>query len=144
MSCHCTSLPDAAAPRVAISLLPLRPVEGTTVTVRCEVTAEAEADVYFTGPVLNTTNLRYSISDRSYGYDLYYIAEHNLTITDLMTSDAGNYTCRANNTHGSATSEPIFLDVLGKYIPHTRLRYKHSLRKTLVKLSNATFSKKLI
>ena len=122
MSCDCTSLPDAAAPWVAISLLPPRPVEGTMVTVRCEVTAEPEADVYFTGPVMDTANLRYSTSDRSYSGDLYYSTEHNLTITDLMTSDAGNYTCRANNTHGSVTSEPIFLNVLGKYnIPHTRL-----------------------
>ena len=84
------------------------------VTVVCDVIAEPEADVSFTGPVLNAPNQRYSISVRTFTGSRYYMSEHNLTFTDVMTTDEGNYACTANNTHGSVTSQPVTLVVLGE------------------------------
>ena len=45
----------------------------------------------------------------------YYITVYTLNIVDLMTSDAGYYSCDAVNIHGEDIAEPpVTLEVLGE------------------------------
>ncbi len=82
-------------------------------TITCDVSAEpsAEVEFIFNEAVLdNTTDNQYTFAE-SAGSE-YYITIYTLVISDLMTSDAGQYSCRATNIHGNDTSSAL-LEVLG-------------------------------
>ena len=83
-------------------------------TVRCVVTAEPDADLVFlfNGAVMDTASERFNLTISS--GPQYYQTVHTLEIRDLLTSEAGMYACRANNTHGNDTSDSAPLEVLGR------------------------------
>ena len=74
-------------------------VVGTDVTLRCQPDGVPRSQVTWLQNVMElSSNSKYRISDNP---------DFTLTITDVVSSDAGSYTCRAENTltNGTASGE---------------------------------------
>ena len=107
----------AAAPRATISISSPQH-EGGAVSLTCQVLAEPDAEVQFlfflpeNQTSVITDSERHTITVTS-GLE-YYITVYTLNIVDLMTSDAGFYSCSADNIYGVAEAAPVSLEVLGE------------------------------
>jgi len=72
---------------------------GTDVTLRCQPDGVPRSQVTWLQNVMElSSNSKYRISD---------YPEFTLTITDVVSSDAGSYTCRAENTLTNGTASGI-------------------------------------
>ena len=111
---HALYITHTAAPRVEISPRQSREhEEEPTFTLMCSVVAEPDATVTWQFndlPLPDDERYTFNVSRGPQEYDM----THTLVIANLMTSDAGDYRCTANNDHGNVTSEPATLRVLGK------------------------------
>ena len=111
---------STASPRITdIELSQPRQHEGDMVTITCEVLAEPDAAVEFIfSPRGGSQTITIGPSERhtlteAHG-SLYYVTIHTLVISNLMTGDAGNYSCVAVNEFGTGMSEVVGLEVLGQ------------------------------
>ena len=97
-------------PEISMNPEGLTRVEGQNVVFSCAVEGNPSPNVSWTknGQGLNVaTNSRLTASRAN--------NNHNLTVTDVHRSDAGQYRCVANNSVGSSTSSAAILEVYCKY-----------------------------
>ena len=79
---------------------------GGTVTIVCSPEAAPT-------PVITWLKNGSPVGSTDEGARVQVLSNGNIVISQLMTSDAGTYTCRAENSFGSASSDGV-LEVLGE------------------------------
>lgn len=100
-------------PSVTVTLSTYNTNIGGTVTLGCTVVASPAATNVFWRRVVN--NQQQNVDTTSVGtrYSGSTVSSPSLVISNVQSSDEGNYICFATNSIGTGESQRTYLDVIG-------------------------------